>query len=91
MKTKKTLPQLPEISQEAVDALKKGVENKRPISDLQELGVSQKLINLLEYYNIVDISILLNYKKEELLKIPNFGQKQLVILFEALSRYDELN
>jgi len=90
MKTK-NVPKLPEISEEALEALKKGVQDKRPISELQELGVSQKLINLLESYKITDISILLNHKKENLLTIPNFGHKQLVCLFDALSKYHDLN
>ena len=89
MKTK-SLPKLPEISEEALEAIRKGVERKMPISDLQELGVSQKLINLLESHKITDLSILLNHKKENLLTIPNFGHKQLICLFDALSKCHEL-
>lgn len=82
---------LPQISKEALVAIKKGVEEKHSVSNLEELGVSQRLINLLESNGIRDLSVLMTHKKENLLSIPNFGKRQLFILFSALSKYDELD
>lgn len=81
---------LPKISNEALISIKKGVDEKHSISNLENLGASQRLINLLEYNGISDLGKLMLQKKEDLLSIPNFGEKQLFILFSALSRYGEL-
>lgn len=89
MKEKKE-KQLPQISKEALRALKIGVEKKHSISNLEELGVNQRLINLLESNGIQDLSVLMTHKKENLLSIPNFGKRQLFVLFSALAKYDEL-
>jgi DNA-directed RNA polymerase alpha subunit len=90
MKEKKE-KQLPQISKTALEAIKKGVEEKHSVSNLEELGVSQRLINLLESNGIRDLSVLMTHRKENLLSIPNFGKRQLFVLFSALSRYDELD
>lgn len=81
---------LPEISSCALLAIKKGVEEKHSISNLENLGISQRLINLLEQNEICDLEKLMSLKKEDLLSISNFGEKQLYILFNALSKYNEL-
>jgi DNA-directed RNA polymerase alpha subunit len=83
--------ELPVIPAEALEAIKKGVQEKHSVSNLEQLGVSQRLINLLETNGIRDVSVLLTHQKETLLSIPNFGKRQLFILFSALSRYDELD
>lgn len=81
---------LPSISNSALIAIKKGVDEKHSVSNLENLGASQRLINLLEYNGISDLEKLMLQKKEDLLSIPNFGEKQLFILFSALSKYSEL-
>ena len=79
------------ISAEALDAIRIGVEEKHSITNLEQLGLRQRLINLLESHGITDLSHLMYKKKEELLKLPNFGEKQLFTLFECLSKYHTLS
>ena len=86
----KTLPKIPEIPPSALEAIKKGVEEKHSICDLEQLGVNQKFINLLESNGISNLQDLMFKTKESLLEIPNFGVKNLVYLFKALSKYDEI-
>jgi DNA-directed RNA polymerase alpha subunit len=89
-KTKKRSIDLPKISQEALLAIEIGVRQKHSISNLERLGIKQRLINLLESNGINDLNKLLHVKKEDLLKLPNFGEKQLQMLFEGLSNYHTL-
>ncbi len=79
------------FSEKVMNSLEVAANEKHSISNLEQLGVSQKLINLLESYNVSTIDILLNMKKEQLLSMENFGPKQLKILFQALSSYDSLD
>lgn len=81
---------LPNISPESLNALKKGVDENHQVAYLSELGVSQKVINLLDSVGICSLEQLLKCEKEKLLAIPNFGEKQLSVLFEALSNYESL-
>lgn len=78
---------LPIMSEEAMLAISSAVKERHPISNLEELGVTQRMINLLQTNGIQDMSDLMHKNKKELLKIQNFGQKQLYVLFEALSKY----
>lgn len=87
----KNTAELPEISSDSLVAIKKGVEDKHNISNLENLGASQRLINLLENNGIENLEQLMLKKKEELLSIPNFGEKQLFVLFNSLSKYHELD
>lgn len=89
-KTKNKFEKLPKISNDALIAIRTGVEQKHSISNLEKLGIKQRLLNLLESSNITDLSKLMNFKKEDLLKLPNFGEKQLIMLFEGLSNYHNL-
>lgn len=91
MKNTKENYELPAIPKEALEAIRKGVQEKHSVSNLEQLGVSQRLINLLETNGIRDLSVLLTHQRETLLSIPNFGKRQLFILFSALSRYNELD
>lgn len=81
------MKKLPEFTEEAMQAIKVAVEEKHPVSNLEEIGVTQRMINLLHSNGIEDMSHLMSKKREELLEIQNFGQRQLEILFEALSKY----
>lgn len=83
----KLFSKLAKITPKALDAIKKGVEENHSVSNLEQLGISQRLINLLESNKISNIKELMFIKKEDLVSIPNFGEKQLSVLFEALSNY----
>lgn len=81
---------LPEIGKEALKAIRVGVEEQHPICCMEQLGVGQRLINLLEGEGITTLDSLMQKRKEELLKFKNFGDKQLQTLFTALARYHML-
>ena len=79
--------ELQKIGKEALDALSIAAKERHPIACLEQLGVNQRLINLLCINGINDINDLLHKSKDELLKLNNFGSRQLQILFEAMSKY----
>jgi DNA-directed RNA polymerase alpha subunit len=81
---------LPKISAKALSSIRKGVEEKHSVSNLENLGASQRLINLLEHNGVSNLEQLMFKRREDLLSIPNFGEKQLLVLFTALSKYDEI-
>jgi len=78
---------LAKISEEAAKAIAIAAKEKHPVSILEQLGVSQRLINLLHSNGIDNMHDLLHKSKEELLLFQNFGTRQLQILFEAISKY----
>lgn len=81
---------LAEINEEALRAISIAVDERHPISSLEELGVGQRMINLLHSNGINDMGDLMRMDKNRLMRIQNFGQKQLRILFEALAKYHSL-
>lgn len=81
------MKKLPEITEQAMQALKVAVAEKHPVSNLEEIGVTPRMINLLHANNIEDMEHLMSRKREDLLAMQNFGQRQLEILFDALSKY----
>lgn len=76
-----------QISNEALKALNTAVDEGHSISCLEQLGLTQRLINLLEMNGITEIKDLLYKTKQDLLKISNFGEKNLNLIFDALSKY----
>jgi DNA-directed RNA polymerase alpha subunit len=78
---------LTEIGKEAQTAIRNAVVEKHPVSNLEQLGVSQRLINLLQTNGINHMGDLLENRKESLMKLQNFGEKQMQVLFDALSKY----
>jgi DNA-directed RNA polymerase alpha subunit len=82
---------LPSIPEEAMVAISSAVRDRHPISNLEELGIGQRMINLLQTNGIHDMNDLMHKNKDELLKMQNFGQKQLQLLFDALSKYHSLS
>lgn len=78
---------LAEIGKEAQKAIRNAVFEKHPVSNLEQLGVSQRLINLLQTNGINHMGDLLENKRESLMKLQNFGEKQMQVLFDALSKY----
>lgn len=77
----------PQIGQEAWLAISEGVERKDPVSNLEQVGVGQRMINLLHDHKIYDMEDLVARRPEELLGMNNFGERQLQSLFSALSKY----
>jgi DNA-directed RNA polymerase alpha subunit len=75
------------IASEAERAIRIAVQQDHPVSNLEQLGVSQRLINLLQANGINNMKDLMLKKKEDLLKIDHFGKRQLEILFDAFSKY----
>jgi DNA-directed RNA polymerase alpha subunit len=83
---------LPIISEEAWNAISKGIENEDHIVDLELLGFSQRNINILEAQgDIHTVEDVLCTNPDQLLELKNFGKKALIQLFTALGRYDELD
>lgn len=78
---------LPKISHDAKTAIGVAVDNEDPIAVLEELGIGQRMINLLQENNVQNMKDLMNKKPKQLLSFKNFGQKQLYNLFIALSKY----
>ena len=83
-------PVLPVISPKARLALTVGVTKKHSICLLEELGATQRMLNLFEKHGISTLEELLNNRPDRLLALPNFGEKQLILLFDCLSKYHEL-
>ena len=90
MNYQKTFSKLPQPTGIALEAIKKAVQEKHSISNLEQLGISQRLINLLESFGVTNLEELMTKSKAELVAIPNFGERQLFLLFSALSRYNEV-
>lgn len=81
---------LPLISHEAAEAIAQAVKDRHPVSNLEELGIGQRMINLFQSNGIQDMNDLMHKKRQELMQIQNFGEKQLIALFDALSKYHNL-
>lgn len=80
--------QLAKISESALDAISVAVKEEHPVSMLEQLGVNQRLINLLHLNGIENMKDLLYKSKEDLLNLQNFGVRQLQVLFDAISKYN---
>lgn len=76
-----------QMSAEASAAISEAVRNKHPVSNLEQLGIGQRVINLLHDNRIYDMEDLLNKRREDLMALPNFGKTQMEKLLVALSRY----
>lgn len=81
---------LPQIGKEALQAIHVGVEERHPICCMEQLGVGQRLINLLEGEGVTTLHDLMQKRREDLLSYKNFGEKQLHTLFTALAHYHKL-
>ena len=81
------IAKLPEIGQKARAALAQAASRKDPVSNLEELGIGQRMINIFHDNDMHYIGDLLDRPKEELLAMSNFGETQLYKLFYALSNY----
>jgi DNA-directed RNA polymerase alpha subunit len=90
MSSIRKIPKVPEIPDKAKLAIQKGVEEEHHVCLMEELGLTQRMLNLFEDHGITHLKDLMGKKKEDLLDLPNFGDKQLILLFDCLSRYDKL-
>lgn len=59
---------------------------KRLNLSIVELGLSPRATSCMEEFGISTIGHLLRYRREELLAIPNFGEKTLSEVYQALTR-----
>lgn len=76
------------MTNKAQEAISEAVKHKHPISNLEQVGIGQRMINLLHDNKIYDMEDLMNKRREDLLSIPNFGERQLEKLMSALAMYD---
>jgi DNA-directed RNA polymerase alpha subunit len=76
-----------QIGSDAARALEAAAKRGDPVSNLEQLGVGQRIINILHENKVYDMEDLLGKRREDLLGMNNFGTKQLGILFSALSKY----
>lgn len=75
------------ISEETYKALTIASEEGHPVSNLEQLGVNQRMINILQLNNINEMGELLQKKPEDLLSLNNFGKRQLNLLLDAIAKY----
>lgn len=76
-----------EMTTEAKNALSEAVRLKHPVSNLEQVGVGQRMINILHENGIFDMEELMNSRREEIMRFPNFGEKQMEKLLAAISKY----
>ncbi|NBT57387.1 hypothetical protein EBT16_01240 [bacterium] len=76
-----------QISEETKVALSTAIAEKHSISNLEQVGVSQRLINLLQTNGINSMEDLLNKERSDLMKIQHFGVKQMEAVLRAISMY----
>jgi DNA-directed RNA polymerase alpha subunit len=80
----------PKVPKEAFAALSVAVDEDHSVFCLEQLGVPQRVINLLYDSGIKSVADLLSKSPEKMLAIPSFGKSQLRTVLNALSRYDTI-
>lgn len=75
------------VSNEAMSAISDAVREGHSIFCLEQLGVSQRVINLLYDNKIRSVADLVEKSATQLLSIPNFGESNLRSVIGALSKY----
>jgi len=78
------------ITKVALDALSLAADEEHSVFCLEQLGVPQRVINLLYDDGVKSVGDLLSRPPERILEIPNFGKSQLRMVMDALSRYDQI-
>lgn len=76
-----------QISDEAMHALSVAVAERHSVSNLEQVGVSQRLINLLQSNGINSIGDLLYKERPDLMRLPHFGAKQMESILHGISMY----
>jgi len=81
---------LPVLSKKARLAIQKGVEEEHHVCLMEDLGLTQRMLNNFDDHGIYTIGDLMSRTKEQMLELPNFGEKQIILLFKCLSKYHTL-
>lgn len=76
-----------EIPKEAVLAITSAVKEGHSIFCLEQLGVPQRVINVLYNNGVRSVSDLVEKSPEQLLAIQNFGRNHLRAVMGSLSKY----
>lgn len=81
------------IPEAARQAIRKGVQRGDCVAELESLGLSPRVIGLLEdsKYEIINLRDLVSFSKNDLLRIKNIGEKAVREILGCLSRYDQLD
>lgn len=72
---------------EAMEAISEAVKDGHSVFCLEQLGVSQRVINVLYDSGVRSIGDLVGRSPDDLLGIQNFGELHLRSVAVALSRY----
>lgn len=75
------------MSSEAIAAISLAVKEGHSVFCLEQLGVPQRVINLLYNNEIRSVASLVDKRPQNLLKIQNFGESNLRVVLDALSKY----
>lgn len=79
------------FSKKAVCAIQEGIIQNATIAELEYLGVNIRAINQIEeFFDIIYLADLLSLTDEEILEIPNLGEKGLISIKQALANYHKL-
>jgi len=78
-----------ELSEIALNAIWEGVKRNDPVAELSYVGLPQRIINTLETerLKIVFLRELLSVTSDDLLQLPNMGEKQVDEVYSALNKY----
>jgi len=82
-----------DLPREAREAIRKGVVRGDAVVEMEFLGLSLRIINLLEdsEYRIIKLQDLLKRSRKEILRIPGMAGTSLNQIYAALARYHELD
>lgn len=75
------------IPKEAMAAISEAVKDKHSVFCLEQLGVPQRVINLLYNNGVRSVADLVDRSPEQLLSIANFGKNHLRSVLDSLSKY----
>lgn len=71
-------------------ALAEAIKEEMPIAELEPVGLSERICNMLNDRDIFTVEALLEATDEELLQIPNMGEKCIAQVKRAIKRLPEL-
>lgn len=75
------------VPPEAMKAISEAVKDDHSVFCLEQLGVAQRVINVLYNSGVRSVGDLVGKSPEDLLKIENFGEAHLRSVASALSKY----
>ena len=79
------------ISTEVRRAICRGVERGDCLGELEVIGLSTRIISMLEHskFNIITLEELLIHREDQLLTIHSFGATTIDSIFNCLADYDK--